>query len=101
MPSEKFGLSESDLIYIKKQIATFNEIRKAVIFGSRAMGNFKEGSDIDIAIFGEQVSLKTVSSLQAKLQEEGPLPYLFDIVHYESIEQENLKKHIDEFGVEL
>lgn len=43
-----FGLKSSDLDYIINTIKKFPQIKKAVIFGSRAKGNFKPGSDIDI-----------------------------------------------------
>lgn len=59
----EFGLTEKDLAYIKAVIAEFAEIRQAVIFGSRAKGNFKRGSDVDIAVLGEEVSFSTVARL--------------------------------------
>lgn len=46
------GLKEEDLQYIIDNIKRFPEIKKAIVFGSRAKGNYKVGSDIDIAIFG-------------------------------------------------
>lgn len=96
-----FGLQPSDIKYIKEQIALFPEIQKVKVFGSRAIGNYKEGSDVDMALCGENISLDTLSQLKSKLQEEGPLPYLFDLVHFETIENDALKRHIDEFGIEL
>lgn len=44
-----FGLRENDMDIILKTIDSFNEIERAVIFGSRAMGNYRRGSDVDIA----------------------------------------------------
>ncbi|MDD2498976.1 MAG: nucleotidyltransferase domain-containing protein, partial [Desulfitobacteriaceae bacterium] len=58
----KFGLRESDLAYIISAIKELSEIEKAVIFGSRAKGNYKPGSDIDLAIYGDRISFDTVSS---------------------------------------
>lgn len=94
----KFGLKDSDLDYIKKSLEKFSEIEKAVIFGSRAKGNYKPGSDVDIAIYGENIDFDTVSALHAMLEEEGPLPYFFDIVDYTHLTHENLKEHIDRVG---
>mgnify|MGYP003590826870 FL=1 len=70
-----YGLRDSDLTYMRSVLDRFPEVRKAVIFGSRAKGNYKPGSDVDIAVFGEDVSFHTVSRLHALLEEEGPLPY--------------------------
>ena len=93
-----FGLLDRDIEYIKKALKKFNEIEKVIIFGSRAMGNYKKGSDIDIAIVGEKVTSKTIFGLDDYLNEVYPLPYFFDIIHYESISNEKLKHHIDEKG---
>ena len=95
----KFGLREEDLNYIVNKISEYDEIVKASIFGSRAMGNHKPGSDVDIAIYGEKVDFNTVSSLHAKLEDEGPLPYFIDIVDYTHLNHKELKEHIDKFGV--
>ena len=42
----EFGLSNEDISFIVSSINGFNEIDKAVIFGSREKGNYKGGSDI-------------------------------------------------------
>lgn len=55
----------------------FPEIEKAAIFGSRAKGTYKPGSDLDIAIWGDDISFSTLSRLHAILEEESPMPYFF------------------------
>jgi len=94
----RFGLTDSDLKYISDAISEFPEIEKAAIFGSRAKGNFKPGSDIDIAIYGENVNFDTVSKLHSMLEEESPMPYFFDIVDYTHSENEDIKNHIEIVG---
>jgi predicted nucleotidyltransferase len=96
-----FGLLKGDIDLIIKALANFKEIDRALIFGSRTMGNYKKGSDVDIAIFGETVTRKTMYDLNELLNEEYPLPYFFDLLHYEEIKNEKLVKHIDEFGIEV
>lgn len=93
------GLSEVDIEYIVGAIAKFREIKKAVIFGSRAKGNYKAGSDIDIAIYGDDITFDTVSSLHSLLEDESPLPYLFDIVDYTHLDHKELREHIDRVGI--
>ncbi len=45
-----FGLSDNNFNCIIKTIELNPKVEKAIIFGSRAMGNYKPGSDIDIAV---------------------------------------------------
>ena len=74
------------------------EIEEAIIFGSRAMGNYKKGSDVDIAIKGKQVERNIIRKLNDDLNEEYPLPYFFDILNYKEISNQELKEHIDSVG---
>lgn len=97
----KLGLSRFDMDYIISALSKFNEIERAVIFGSRAKGNYKEGSDIDIAIYGDDITFDTLSSLHSILEDQGPLPYLFDIVDYTHLDHKELKEHIDRVGVAI
>lgn len=94
-----FGLSEKSYNLILKTLQNFSEIEKAIIFGSRAMGNYKKGSDIDLAIKGKNVNFDTVLKLHSLLDQELPLPYFFDIVDYNDLENKNLKEHIEKFGI--
>lgn len=93
-----FGLIDRDIEYIVKAMKKFDEIEKAIVFGSRAMGNYKKGSDVDIAIIGEGITSSTVYGLDDYLNEVYPLPYFFDVLQYSSITNDNLKKHIDNEG---
>lgn len=93
-----FGLRESDLEYIVNVIRGFDEIEKAYIFGSRAKGNYKPGSDIDIAIYGENINSDILSKLNSILEEKSPMPYFFDIVDYSHLKHKELKEHIDRVG---
>ncbi|WP_372997461.1 nucleotidyltransferase domain-containing protein [Lutispora sp.] len=93
------GLSELDIEYIVGVIAKFREIKKAVVFGSRAKGNYKAGSDVDIAIYGDDITFDTISSLHSLLEDESPLPYFFDIVDYTHLDHNELREHIDRVGI--
>ena len=71
-------------------------VQRAVVFGSRAKGNWRNNSDIDIAVFGDV----HLPELSARL-DELPTPYKFDVVGYESINHQPLREHIDRVGIEL
>lgn len=93
-----FGLLNQDIDCIKKEISRFQEIEQASIFGSRAMGNYKKGSDIDLVVYGDRVTEEIIARLNSILNEETNLPYYFDIVHYETLKHSGLKEHIDNFS---
>lgn len=93
-----FGLLDRDIEYIQKALNSFEEIEKAIVFGSRAMGNYKKGSDVDVAVLGEKITNKTLFRLDDYLNEVYPLPYFFDIINYNVISNEKLKEHIDNEG---
>lgn len=95
------GLIEKDIFDIREALSSFPEITRAILFGSRAKGNYRHGSDVDIAICGKNVTHETVITLSAILNEETRMPYQFDIVHFETIKNPDLKKHINRVGITL
>jgi predicted nucleotidyltransferase len=96
-----YGLREEDLRYITETIAAYPAVQRAVLFGSRAKGNWKIGSDIDLALVGKTVDWSVVSDIHMKLEEEGPMPYLVDVIDYGTINNSELKAHIDRVGIVL
>lgn len=94
-----YGLSEAELDTIRAYLSREPGIRQAVLFGSRALGTFKEASDIDIAIKGEGLDIFTCGSLKSRLEDETTIPYFFDFVAYDSLSNEALREHIDSKGV--
>jgi len=92
------GLTQADMRRITAAIKQFPDIEDAVIFGSRAKGTHKKASDVDLAIKGRTVTPETIQRLSFLLNEELPLPYFFDVVHYETLENQLLVEHIDRVG---
>ena len=92
-----FGLFEKSLDMIINAIKACPNLEKAAIFGSRSMGNYKNGSDVDLVIFGVNISREAVNRLSVLLNEELPLPYYFDVLHYESLTNDSMKQHIDQY----
>jgi predicted nucleotidyltransferase len=97
----KYGLIERDFIYINEAIREFPEITEVILFGSRAKGNYKTGSDVDLAIKGDLITYEITARFADCLNEEKPLPYFFDVVHYETITEPKLKEHIDRVGIKI
>ena len=93
----RFGLSDFTIDTLTEIFQTFPEIEKVVLYGSRAKGNFREGSDIDITLFGDNLEDRTASNLLGKL-DDSVLPYLFDVSIFDNLTNENLKDHIKRVG---
>lgn len=93
-----FGLKPGDLQTICSVLEKENRIEQALIFGSRAKGNYKTGSDVDIALKGERLTTEAVTEISYQLNEETILPYKFDVLNYHSIKEPALVSHIDRVG---
>ncbi len=94
----RFGIPVKSMNLIFGVLRQREEVKKAAMFGSRGMGDYKKGSDVDIAIYGTAITAEIVNQLSVELNEKLPLPYYFDIVHYESLKHKKLKEHIDRHG---
>ena len=95
--SNKFGLPERTIKELLEYFESKPEIEKVVLYGSRAKGTYKNGSDIDFAIWANGGN---IAQIGAEL-EDLPTPYMFDVTDYKTLTHENLKKSIDNDGVEF
>jgi len=95
------GLSEKELSTLREVFTQFDAIEEVILFGSRALGTHKKASDVDLAIKGKNIDLDTLSKLKYTLEEQTNLPYFFDVVIYDKISDEALKKAIDVGGVKI
>jgi len=91
-----------DDIYKKIQnyLRLHPKIEKATIFGSRAKGNARRGSDIDIAISGKDLRFIDLCEIKSDIEELN-LPYSVDIINYDNISNVALKEHIDRVGKDI
>ncbi|MCD5410424.1 MAG: nucleotidyltransferase domain-containing protein [Clostridiales bacterium] len=94
----RFGIPQKSMKLIIYTLQQKKEIEKASIFGSRSIGNYKSGSDVDIVIYGDSILAETINQISIELNEKLPLPYYFDVIHYESLKHKDLIKHIDEYA---
>ncbi|MCY7352781.1 MAG: nucleotidyltransferase domain-containing protein [Cytophagaceae bacterium] len=92
-----YGLTDQQLERIRATLAAIPAIRQAVLFGSRAKGTHKPGSDIDLALKGPRLELNDSLTLANRL-EDLDLPYSFDLVVYHHIQDAPLIEHIDRIG---
>jgi len=93
-----YGLSDETVEKITKVFVQFPTIEKVMLYGSRAKGNYRNGSDIDITLIGEKLTLENSVYPLMELFEESDLPYSFDISILKHIDDPNLIEHIERVG---
>lgn len=91
-----FGLYPNSYKEILSIFQKYKTIEKVIIYGSRAKGNYKEGSDIDLTLFGD-LNYDLIIKLKQEF-EESTIPYLVDISIYKDLQSETLKEHINRVG---
>jgi predicted nucleotidyltransferase len=93
-----YGLKDAQLEEIVSFISSRREVERAVLFGSRVLGTWKAASDVDIALFGENVTAGFAAAMKFDIEEDSYLPFFFDFVAYPMITNEALKAHINRKG---
>lgn len=98
---EQFGIDESIIEDIVNVIRKYKEVTKAVIFGSRARGDYKKASDIDIALFGDNLT-NTINTKIFFEIDELYMPYKVDLINFNTLGKENkIRENILKEGVEI
>ena len=93
------GLLHKDMQYIKDAATNVSSIETIILFGSRALGNYKRGSDVDLCLKGKHLTEAQCIQFSDYLNEEAPLPYFFDVINYHEVTNIKLRQHIDQLGV--
>ncbi len=93
----KFGLKESVVEDIENILTDFIQVKTVIIYGSRAKGNYKPGSDIDLTFIGDDLTLTLLNKISLRIDDLF-LPYTFDLSVFDHIDNEDLIKHIKRAG---
>ncbi len=96
----KFGLNIKTIEKIHSVFEKYSEIEKVIIYGSRAKGNYRNGSDIDLVLCGDNLNTSFLLKIDEAIDELN-LPYTFDISIYDQIDNENLLEHINRAGMDF
>jgi predicted nucleotidyltransferase len=94
----EFGLPDKTTAIVRQILADFPAVERAILYGSRAIGNDKPGSDIDLTLFGDQLNLRILGQIAARL-EESPIPYQVDLSIWSQLNHAGLREHIERVGV--
>lgn len=99
MKTKQFGLEAAVLTSFQNIFEKFENIEKVIVYGSRAKGNFRYNSDIDLSIIGE-ISYDDLLKIEL-LIDELLLPYKVDLSVFNNIDNSELKAHIERVGIVL
>lgn len=93
-----YGLKPDTIQAIQSVLAKFPQVEKVTLYGSRAKGNYRTGSDIDLTITGKDMDTALMLRIETEL-DDLLLPYTIDLSLFRDIENPDLVAHIDRVGV--
>ena len=93
----KFGLSDTVIKELQNVFMRYANIEKVLIFGSRSKGNYRAGSDIDLAVIGKDIDYRLILNLQCDIDDLGLL-YSIDLLDCQKKKGTPIGNHIDRVG---
>ncbi|GIV26233.1 MAG: hypothetical protein KatS3mg027_0047 [Bacteroidia bacterium] len=93
----KYGLSDKTIDLINAVFSKHPEVETAILYGSRAKGNFHTGSDIDLTLTGTNLTLSILHKIEDEI-DDLLLPYKVDLSILQDIENKELLDHIQRVG---
>lgn len=94
------GLTKEEITSIRAVFSKYQQVEEVLIYGSRAMGNFKPASDIDLTLIGKDIDLSLQTNIEFDL-DDLMLPYKFDISIYDKITNPKFLDHINRVGKKI
>jgi predicted nucleotidyltransferase len=95
---QKYGLTVETLQKIQTVLSHYPNIETVILYGSRAMGNYRNGSDIDLTFQGKCLDADVLYRVDDEL-DDLLLPYHFDLSLYQEIDNSSLLAHIERVGL--
>ena len=90
----KFGLSDTVIRVLQDVFRRHANIEKVLIFGSRSKGNYRAGSDIDLAVVGQGIDYSQLLAIQCEI-DDLELLYSIDLLDYQKEKGTPIGDHID------
>ncbi len=95
----RYGLPESTIEQICGVLARYPQVQRAILYGSRAKGNYKNGSDIDLTLCGgADLTLQVLYKIMDEL-DDLLLPYTIDLSIMALITDPDVLAHIQRVGI--
>lgn len=92
-----YGLSDITTSDLQQVFAKYDNVREVVIFGSRAKGNYREGSDIDLAVIADNLTYNQLMDMMLEIDDLGLL-YKVDLIDYNKNKDNPIGEHIRRVG---
>lgn len=99
-PEQRFGLPPECLARLIGVLRRHPEVEQALVYGSRAMGRHRGGSDIDLTLIGERLSWRDLQAIEQEI-DDILLPYKVDLSLFSQITNDGLRDHIRRWGQPL
>jgi len=96
--AERLGLPPVTLQKLVSVFARHPAIRQVLVYGSRAKGNYRRGSDIDLTLQGPILSFAELMQIEDQI-DDLLLPYTVDLNQYQQLSNRDLLDHIDRVGL--
>jgi len=96
--SQQYGLPHSTIQQIVTIFGKYSQLEKAILYGSRAKGNYRNGSDIDLTLIGKDLTYEDIGKIENDL-DELLLPYTFDLSLFSHLANSDLLDHIERVGI--
>ena len=96
----KYGLPIAAVDALKRVFQQHDKIKKVILYGSRAKGNYRAGSDIDLCLEGQALTLRDLLAIENQL-DDLLLPWEIDLVLKHQIDNSELLAHIERVGIIL
>jgi predicted nucleotidyltransferase len=94
----RFGLDDSTIEKINSVFEKYHDVEEVILYGSRAKGNYRNSSDIDITLKGEKLTADLLSKIETDI-DDLLTPYLFDVSIFKELNSPELESHINRIGV--
>lgn len=95
---QQFGLPASAIVALQNVFGKCPQIESVWLYGSRAKGNYRDGSDIDLTIKGAGLGLTDLLTIETQI-DDLLLPWTVDLSLHQDIDNDSLREHIERVGV--
>lgn len=95
-----FGLPAAAMTALRSVLSQNPQIERALVYGSRAKGNYRSGSDIDLTLEGPALTYSDLTRIDTAL-DDLMLPWKIDLSLLSHIDNPDLLDHIARVGKPL
>lgn len=96
--TDPYGLTPQTVARMRAVFARHANVDEATLYGSRAIGTFRPGSDIDVTLMGEKLQLRELLKIASEL-DALMLPYKFDLSLFHQLDNSQLIDLSDAWGL--